>query len=269
MTTNFMRKHPVASISMFNIVIKELEALLPFRTENWRPIWRFFITGHDEKADAEDMLKAAKRSLDEMGVEPGDRRIIFFGEDCLKKDSFTDTITSLWREEPNNTLLVPICGPANDEKVAHALMFESFIGVPIWLIEISEQMRTDAFNMVQRLVGPESSAYTSFKIHDNDKIESAAMGWFSIFHLGTFNLNAIISLGGGEVTGNMARIFLAYKEQHDEEKLKVKWFVHLIKRLDAKPDDVDIGCDPFLFAFKEEMDSKMEKEKRQDAMMRA
>ena len=248
---NVLNKHCITSVAEIVPFIKNLENEMPCRGDNAKPVFKIRFSGFGSRLDLNDMIEAAKKSLKDMGVEKGDRKIFFFDGDFRSHGSFTSVIHVLWVDDRANTLIVPVRGPHAEN---HAKFFESWKGIPIRLLEITEDMRTVSLNMVTRFVGPESSAYDHLKIEEKAQLENTKMGWFSIFNL---PLHAIISLGGGKTTANEAKMFCAYIEQHDEEVFPVQWYSHVLDRAAPYGKEGREACDPFLVPFKEDMDNRI------------
>ena len=259
--TNLMRKHPVTSLSQVKTVVKEIESLLPSRTDDAKRIFKLRFSGFGSRTDPEAMVKAAEESMAAMGIVKGDRKILFFDGDNFSMGSFTWAVHSIWRSDPNNTVIVPVRGPPR-EGTNHDGFFESWAGIPIYLLELTEEMRTEALKHVKELVGPDSASRASLRIPDEKQRDHTKLGWWCIKNL---PLDAIISLGGGETTGNEAKMYTAYKESDPESLIAPKWFVHTLDRAGPKPEDPRQKCDEFLVTFKIDMDAEIAKKKKEDA----
>lgn len=255
--TNLMRKHPITSLSQLKTFLKEIESLLPSRTDKDKPIFEVRFSGFGSRADPEAMHEAAKKSMAAMGIEKGDRKILFFDGDNFSMGSFTSVVHSIWKSDPNNTVIVPVRGPPR-EGTNHDGFFESWTGIPIYLLELTEDMRTESLKHVTEIVGPDSASRASLRILDEKQRDYTKLGWWCILNL---PLDAIISLGGGDTTGNEAKMYTAYKEANAETVIAPKWFVHTLDRAGAKEGDERQKCDEFLVTFKMDMDAEMAKKK--------
>lgn len=200
---------------------------------------------------------SAEESMAAMGIDKGDRKILFFDGDFFNMGSFTWAVHSLWQSDPNNTRIVPVRGPPR-KGTNHDAFFESWAGIPIYLLELTEDMRTEALKQVTELVGPDSASRASLRIPDEQQRDHTKLGWWSILNL---PLDAIISLGGGDTTGNEAKMYTAYKEANAETAIAPKWFVHTLDRAGAKPEDQRQKCNEFLVTFKIDMDAEIAKTK--------
>ena len=198
------------------------------------------FSGSGSEMNDDDALKAALKSLSEMGIDENDPLILYFDGDWFRKGSITHTIFRIKQTRPR-TAIIAIRGPPPPDKGVHTAFFESWAGIPIFLIEITEEMRGKSLEELTNLVGPNSAARPGLRIEDAGKLKNTMQGWFCIKNL---PLNAIISLGGGDTTANEARVFLAQKEMNPEELIPPKWHVHLLDRASG-------SCDPFLETFKE------------------
>ena len=256
--TNLMRKHTVSSISQVKAFLKDIAAMMPSRKDDAKPITYIRFSGFGSRTDPEAMVKAAEESLATMGIVKGDRKVLFFDGDFFHMGSFTWAVHSIWQSDPNNTVIIPVRGPHLEN---HAKFFESWAGIPIYLLELTEDMRTEALKHVTELVGPDSSARTSWGIADEKQRDYTKLGWWCIKNL---PLDAIISLGGGETTGNEAKVYSAYKESDPESLIAPKWFVHTLDRAGPKEGDERQKCDEFLVTFKMDMDAEIAKKNNKD-----
>lgn len=243
---NLKRMCQVSSLDGMMGAIKAVVNTLP-QPKDGKEVAQVRISGAGSGMNDNDALKAAEQSLSEAGIEKDDPMVLYFDGDWFRKGSITQTIFLLKQKRPR-TAIIGIRGPPLPGKGVHDDFFNSWTGIPMFLIEITEEMRDKSLEHLIGLVGPDSTARPSLRIHDAGQLKYTKQGWFCIEHL---PLTLIISLGGGETTANEAKVFIAQKEKNAEELIAPKWHVHLLDRAGAKPEDDRRPCDPFLELFKE------------------
>lgn len=243
---NLKRMTQVSSVDGMMSAINAVVGSLP-KPMDGKEVAHIRFSGFGSGMDDDVSFEAALKSLSEMGIDENDRVVLYFDGDWFRKGSITHTIFRIKQARPR-TAIIAIRGPSPPDKGVHTAFFESWAGIPIFLIEITEEMRGKSLEELTKLVGPDSTARPGLRIEDAGKLKNTMQGWFCIKNL---PLDAIISLGGGDTTANEARVFLAQKEMNPEELVPPKWHVHLLDRAGQSPGDDRRPCDPFLETFKE------------------
>jgi hypothetical protein len=243
---NLKRMARVSSVDDMMRAINAVVGSLP-NPKDGKEVAHVRISGFGSGMDDDVSLEAALKTLSDMGIEENDPMVLYFDGDWFRKGSITHTIFRIKQTRPR-TAIIAIRGPSPPDKGVHTAFFESWAGIPIFLIEITEEMRGKSLEELTRLVGPDSTARPPLRIEDPGKLKNTMQGWFCAKNL---PLAAIISLGGGDTTANEAKVFLAQKEMNPEELIPPKWHVHLLDRAGQSPGDDRRPCDPFLETFKE------------------
>ena len=257
MITNQMRTHNSKSLSQAAAFFKSIKATLPQRRDETAEVKVVRFVGFGSRGDPTEMLAAADEKMLELGIDDSTNKIICFDGDFYASDSFTSVLVALRYRNPNTTRIVAIRGTHPD---MHAGFYSSWIGIPIYMLEISNELRADALKKVTELIGPDSSAPTETRVLDEKELKNTMHGAWCLMNVPA---DAVVSLGGGQTTGNEAK---AYTEliRSDPTLIPPVWKVCLLDRAGKEATDPRENCDPFLEVFKADREAAEAKKKAKE-----
>ena len=258
MITNQMRTHNAKSLSQAAAFFKSIKATLPQRRDETAEVKVVRFVGFGSRGDPTEMLAAADEKMLELGIDDSTNKIICFDGDFYASDSFTSVLVALRYRNPNTTRIVAIRGTHPD---MHAGFYSSWVDFPIFSLEISNELRADALKKVTELIGPDSSAPTELRVLDEKQLQHTMHGAWCLMNVPA---DAVVSLGGGQTTGNEAK-FCTELIRSDPTLIPPVWKVCLLDRAGKADGDPRQPCDPFLSVFKDDREAEAKKKaKEQD-----
>jgi hypothetical protein len=255
--TNQMRTHKANSLSQAASFFNSIKATLPQRRDETTKAKVVRFVGFGARADPVAMLDAAERAFLELGIGEADNVIITFDGDFYSCDSFTSVLVALRYRNPNTTRIVAIRGTHPDQ---HAKFYDSWVGIPIYLLEISDELREAALKKVTELIGPDSSASTETRVTDEKQLKNTMHGFFN---LTTVPADAVVFLGGGITCGNEAKAATELIRT-DPTLLPPAWKVCLLDRAGKEVTDPRENCDEYLEVFKADREAAEAKKKAKE-----